>query len=225
VTVPGLVLFDVDGTLVDSQAHIVAAFSAMYAAGGRPACDRSQMLSVVGLSLPVAIATLEPDLEAAELEDWAEAYRGAFVSIRAGDLASPLYPGAREALEGFAATPHVSLGIATGKSRRGLRHVFAAHDVGHFFTTTQTADEHPSKPHPSMIEAALAEAGAKPHRAVIVGDTVFDIEMGRAAGVATIGVAWGYHAPELLAEAGADAVITEFGALGGAIREVSEVFR
>ena len=128
---------------------------------------------------------------------------------------SPLYPGARAVLEALAARGGVALGVATGKSRRGLRHVFDAHDLHGFFVTRQTADDHPSKPHPSMIHAALAEAGVQAADAVMVGDTSFDIDMGRAAGVRTVGVRWGYHPAPALAHA--DALIDDFGALPGVL--------
>lgn len=223
VAAPALVIFDVDGTLVDSQAHIVAAMTAMYAAHDRTPPARARMLSIVGLSLPVAIAALEPDLSEPEVEVWVEAYRGAFVDTRLGTSPSPLYPGALEVLDNLGALDHIRLGIATGKSRRGLRHVLAAHDLAARFVTAQTADDHPSKPHPAMVRAALSEADVAPERAVIVGDTVFDIEMGRAAGIATIGVAWGYHRAEMLHEAGADTVIDRFADLTQALSATTEV--
>lgn len=219
-----LVIFDVDGTLVDSQAHIVAAFSEMYRVAERRAKPRDEMLSVVGLSLPIAISRLEPDLTPSEAETWAEAYRNAFVTARAAEAPSPLYPGARAVLDRLRARDGLSLGVATGKSQRGLRHVFAAHDLAGFFDTCQTADEHPSKPHPAMIDAALAETRADRARTVFVGDTTFDIEMGRAAGVATVGVSWGYHPADRLRAAGAGRVIDGFDRLEAAIRDISEVF-
>ncbi|MDJ1006755.1 MAG: HAD-IA family hydrolase [Paracoccaceae bacterium] len=218
-----LVLFDVDGTLVDSQAHIAAAFGAMYAASGRTPPERSALLSVVGLSLPVAIARLEPDLGPAECDQWAETYRAAFATLDGYHSPSPLYPGAIEALERLHGLEDVLLGVATGKSRRGLRHVFAAHDLAGLFATCQTADEHPSKPHPSMVDTACRETGVAPARTVLVGDTAYDIEMGRAAGVATIGVTWGYHPEHMLRAAGADAIIADFAALPAALRAVSAV--
>lgn len=217
MTAPALVLFDVDGTLVDSQAHIVGALTAMYADGGREAPARERLLSIVGLSLPVAVATLEPDLAIDEVDRWVDAYRAAFVDARRAGAPSPLYPGAREAMDALRAAPGVLIGVATGKSRKGLAHVLETHGLGSVFATTQTADEHPSKPHPSMVESALGETGMAPGRAVIVGDTTFDIEMGRAAGIATIGVAWGYHPPGTLAAAGASAVIASFADLPGTV--------
>ena len=98
------------------------------------------------------------------------------------------------------------LGVATGKSDRGLNLCLAHHDLAHHFVTLQTADRHPSKPHPSMLLQAMAEAGAVPETTVMIGDTHFDIDMGLAAGTRAIGVGWGYHAPAELVQAGAHAV-------------------
>jgi phosphoglycolate phosphatase len=99
------------------------------------------------------------------------------------------------------------LGIATGKARRGIDRLFEREGWAHRFLTVQTADQHPSKPHPAMIRAAMAETGVGPERTVMVGDTTFDVEMALAAGVGALGVAWGYHHPEELRAAGAHGVI------------------
>ena len=206
-----LVIFDVDGTLVDSQSHIVAAMTAAFEAEGRPVPAVPDILGVVGLSLPVAIGTLAPDLAPERAERMVDAYRKAFFDLRVGNAASPLYPGAVEALQALAAADEVLLGIATGKSRRGLDHILEAHGIAHHFATIQVADQHPSKPHPAMVLAALAETGVAPANAVMIGDTEFDIEMGRAAGVRTIGVSWGYHPPERLSRA--DGLVERFQAL------------
>lgn len=205
-----LVIFDVDGTLLDSQAHILGAMAIAFAGIGHPCPPREAVLGIVGLSLPQAMARLAPDLDADAL---VAGYKSAFGTLRA-ETASPLYPGARAALERLAARGIV-LGIATGKSRRGLDHVLAAHGLAGHFATTQVADDHPSKPHPAMVLAALAETGADPARAVMIGDTSFDMDMGRAAGVRTLGVSWGYHPRAALA--GADAVIDGFDALEAAL--------
>ena len=113
------------------------------------------------------------------------------------------------------AIPEVLIGAATGMARRGLDHVIAVHGFERHFVTRQTADAHPSKPHPSMLTTALAETGVAPGRAVMVGDTDFDIDMGRAAGVRTVGVQWGYHPVERLARA--DLLIDRFAALDAAL--------
>jgi phosphoglycolate phosphatase len=95
------------------------------------------------------------------------------------------------------------LAIATGKSDRGLKHCLEIHGIERHFVSLQTADRHPSKPHPSMIAQAMADAGAAPETSVMIGDTSFDIGMGINAGCLTVGVAWGYHAPEELFDEGA----------------------
>lgn len=218
-----LVVFDVDGTLIDSQDVIVTAMHRAFAAGGRPLPSRAEVLAVVGLSLADAVARLAPDLGATAVDDAVERYRAAFIGLRTetgGEAAAPLYPGARAAVEALHARPEVLLGVATGKARRGLDHAFAAHDLDRFFVTRQTADHHPSKPHPAMLEAALAETGVAPGRTAMVGDTTFDIEMACAAGVLPVGVSWGYHPPEALLAAGAAVVVESFAQLPAALDQI-----
>ncbi len=215
-----LVVFDVDGTLIDSQAHIVAALADMYAAGGRPPAGRDRLLSIVGLSLKQAIQRLESDLSDDEVDRWAQAYRDSFIRIRASEAPSPLYPGAKDALDRLSRNDHLLMGVATGKARRGLDHVIAEHDLSSYFVTLQTSDLHPSKPHPAMLEAAIADAGVEAAQTVMVGDTTFDIDMGRSAGARTIGVTWGYHAVDRLAGAGAERIIAGFDDLDDAVSEL-----
>ncbi len=217
-----LVVFDVDGTLVDSQDHIHAAMAHAFVANGVPLPPRSDILSIVGLSLPEAMTRLVPDLPPAVRSDLVAAYKNSFGHLRAGRL-SPLFDGAADALAKLGARPEVLLGIATGKSRRGLSHILAAHGLEGRFVTTQVADDHPSKPHPAMLDAALAETGAEPGHAVMVGDTTYDIEMGRAAGCHTVGVSWGYHRPAALAEAGAGQIVDDFAGLLAAINRIWEM--
>jgi len=212
------VIFDVDGTLVDSQAHIVGAMADAFDALRIPVPSRAEILGVVGLSLPLALARLAPALGARDLERLGAAYRESFMTRRdrapVGEVA-PFYPGMRALLDALSAQDDVLLGVATGKSRRGLERLVEAHGLGPLFVTTQTADDHPSKPNPAMILAALAETGVAPDRAVMVGDTTFDIEMARAAGVRGLGVAWGYHGADALERAGAEAVADTAEALAG----------
>jgi phosphoglycolate phosphatase len=211
-----LVVFDVDGTLVDSQAHILASLEGAFAALGRPMPPRETALSIVGLSLPVALRRLVPDAAEAEADRMVEAYKATFQKIRLSDAAaSPLYPGTREMLDGLAGDNALLMGLATGKSRRGLDHLVELHALSGYFVTRQVADDHPSKPHPSMLHAALAETGADADAAIMVGDTEFDIEMGRATGYRTIGVSWGYHGAERLAAA--DVVIDNWAGLAPAL--------
>lgn len=191
-----LVIFDVDGTLVDSQADILAAMAMAFGVVDRPTPSRDAILGIVGLSLDVAMTRLAPDLPLQNQARMVEAYKDAYVGLRAKNGAarsSPLYPGTREVLDTLNTKPGILLGVATGKSRRGLDKLLDGHGLAPYFVTQQVADHHPSKPHPSMIETALSETGVDPRRAVMVGDTSFDMEMARAAGVAAIGVSWGYH--------------------------------
>ena len=207
-----LVIFDVDGTLVDSQNEIWASMQAAYAAQGLPAPERLAVLGIVGLSLHAAFARLSPHLNDPARDELVVAYKAAYLDLRQrnGAGSSPFYPGARATLERLNSDPAKLLALATGKSRRGLDALIDAHGLGRFFISRQTADQHPSKPHPSMILACLRDAGVDPSQAVMVGDTSYDMEMARAAGVRTVGVTWGYHSPESL---GADAIIADFAQL------------
>ncbi|AZI38296.1 HAD family hydrolase [Caenibius tardaugens NBRC 16725] len=209
-----LAVFDCDGTLVDGQADICAAMEAAFAQTGLGQPDRAAIRRVVGLSLPIAIRKLVPDADAALCHAASEAYKTAFRAMRTtGRLSEPLFPGIAPLL-GTLHAAGWSLGVATGKSDRGLRSVLATHGLSDLFVTLQTADSHPSKPHPAMLEAALAEAFALPGDSVMIGDTTYDIAMARSAGVRAIGVSWGYHEAAELFDAGAEAVVRSAEELG-----------
>ncbi|MEX0311793.1 MAG: HAD-IA family hydrolase [Tateyamaria sp.] len=209
-----LVVFDVDGTLVDSQADIVASMAAAFAAVGQDAPSRTEILSIVGLSLPLAMQALAPD---ADHDRMVETYKDSYARLRMtkGVESSPLYPGARDALDRLNGRDDRLLGVATGKSKRGLDGLIDAHALDGYFVTRQVADFHPSKPHPAMLQAALDEAGVGPDHAVMVGDTSFDAQMAQAAGVPFIGVNWGYHPAHLLD--GAETVLGDFSELDAAL--------
>jgi phosphoglycolate phosphatase len=188
-----LVVFDVDGTLVDSQAEILGAMNAGFSDLGLMAPGRDEILSIVGLSLPQAMAQLAPDLPLADQTRLAEEYKRAYMAARLAGAVPPFYPGMRELLDTLAERDDLLLGVATGKSRRGLTSLIESHGLAGHFVTTQVADDHPSKPHPSMLMAALTEADVEADAAVMIGDTSYDIQMGHGARMATIGVTWGYH--------------------------------
>lgn len=205
-----LVVFDCDGTLVDSQHMIVAAMERAFAGFGLPTPGRAAILSVVGLSLDQAVRRLVPPSIETDIAVLAEAYKSAFGELRRDKAhQEPLYPGVRETLHALASEPGVLLGVATGKSRRGLAAVLEREGLTDLFITLQTADTHPSKPHPAMLRAAMAEAGAEAHRTLMVGDTTYDIGMARDAGARAIGVAWGYHPVAELEAAGAHRVLAD----------------
>lgn len=203
---PRLAIFDCDGTLVDGQAGIVNAMDAAFAQLGLPEPDKHQVRRIVGLSLPQAICLLAPDASEDQRQAVDAAYREAFRAAReAGSLVEPLYDGMADLIEALAGEGWL-LGMATGKSQRGLDHCLAMHGLSQHFVTLQTADHHPSKPNPSMIETALAETGADRANTVMIGDTAFDIAMAVNADVRAVGVDWGYHTAQELREAGAEAV-------------------
>jgi phosphoglycolate phosphatase len=209
-----LVVFDCDGTLIDSQHMIVAAMNHAFDLHGIAHLPRAQVLSIVGLSLAKAVGTLLPQADAALRFNVTEDYKNAFHHLRErDDLTEPLFDGARAAIEALRGRDDVLLGIATGKSQRGLRFALEAHGLRDHFMTFQTADDAPSKPHPEMLLRAIREAGVDATDTVLVGDTSYDMEMARAAGAHALGVGWGYHLPELLHEAGALHVLTHFSEL------------
>ncbi|MGB0798386.1 MAG: HAD-IA family hydrolase [Planktomarina sp.] len=212
-----LILFDVDGTLVDSQAHIFGAMVSAFESQDLPVPPKSDVLSIVGLSLFEAFGVLRPDLDDAKRDALVAAYKNSFMSMRQDRTPSPLYPGARACLDQLGLIDEYLLGVATGKSRRGLDHVLRAHDLGGKFVTEQVADFHPSKPHPAMAQAALDASGAE--RGVMIGDTTYDMEMGRAAGLKTIAVTWGYH-PVADLRPLADVVVDRFAELAPAIKHL-----
>jgi phosphoglycolate phosphatase len=207
-----LIVFDVDGTLVDSQHLIVAAQREAFAAHGLEPPSRARSLSVVGLSLDEAFTALV-GLKG-PVESLAAVYRKAFQRLRTDPSAhEPLFPGAAETIAALAACESVVLGIATGKSRRGVAYLLARHRWDHIFATVQTADDAPSKPDPAMLRQAMTEVGATPEATVMIGDTSFDMAMARGAGAVPIGVSWGYHPVEALREAGADRIVESFAEL------------
>lgn len=215
---PKLAIFDCDGTLVDSQADICAAMESAFGVAGLAPPARQDTRRIVGLSLVEAMRRLHPDGEQAVHAELAQHYRDAFRARRtAGQVAEPLYEGMAALIEDLASDGWM-LGVATGKSDRGLAHCLATHGLSGHFITLQTADRHPSKPDPSMVEACLDATGADRERTAMIGDTAFDMAMARAARVRAFGVDWGYHEPADLIDAGAEAVATSMDELRALLR-------
>jgi phosphoglycolate phosphatase len=201
-----LAIFDCDGTLVDSGATIYAALTETFRQNGLELPPPEVSRRVIGLSLIEAMAVLLPDATAAQHAQFAEDYKRAFWRLRAaGQVEEPLFDGVLDVLDALEDDGWL-LAVATGKSDRGLKHCLESHDIHARFVSLQTADRHPSKPHPSMVEQAMAEASAAPETTIVVGDTSFDMAMAAAAGAAPIGAGWGYHDAHELIEAGAVAV-------------------
>jgi phosphoglycolate phosphatase len=202
-----LVMFDCDGTLVDSQYVIIDSMQATFRAHGMPPPAPDAVKRIVGLSLPQALGQLHSEADAATIESLVAGYKACFLELRAGpDLHEPLFADVVETLTLLEESGYV-LGIATGKSRRGLSAILETHGLAKHFVTLQTADDAPSKPHPGMLERAMAETGMAKDETVLIGDTVFDMEMALNAGAGAFGVAWGYHDTVELKAAGAHLVL------------------
>jgi phosphoglycolate phosphatase len=201
-----LAIFDCDGTLVDSGATIHRALQSAFAAHGLDCPPPSVSRKVIGLSLVEAMAVLAPD---SDHDGLSRTYKEAFFAMRAGgEVEEPLFEGIVPLLDALEAEGWL-LAVATGKSDRGLSHCLESHGIHARFVSLQTADRHPSKPHPAMALAAIAEAGASPATSFVVGDTSYDIGMALSAGAGAIGAGWGYHDAEELAAAGAHGVAAE----------------
>jgi len=201
-----LAIWGWDGTLLVSQANIGPAMGQALDEAGMTPPSRHATRRIVGLSLVEAMRVLLPDAEAQVHTDMAERYKSSYLVLRNNGLEhEPLYDGIAGLLSSMDESGWL-LGVATGKSDRGLERCLDHHGIKGLFVTLQTADRHPSKPHPAMVYQALADAGTEAANAVVIGDTVYDIHMGKAAGTRTIGVNWGYHPVDELRGAGADAI-------------------
>lgn len=199
-------IFDCDGTLVDSGATIHRALGLAFAEHGLELPPRQQAQRVIGLSLVEAMAELAPEKDTDLHQRMAETYKDAFVTLRGqSQVEEPLYDGILPLLDALEARGWL-LAVATGKSDRGLRHCLTSHGLHARFLSLQTADRHPSKPHPSMALQALGDCAADPAATVVIGDTGWDMGMAKAAGCHAIGVLWGYHEEAELRAAGADAL-------------------
>ncbi len=208
-----LIIFDCDGTLVDSQTNIIMAMNDSFVRHNLALPEPNAVRRIVGLSLVEAVQALLPTAEYDFQVSVAEDYKNAFHRLRGAVMVEePLYPGTRAIIEQLHAQNY-KLGVATGKSDRGLAMVLKIHGLSDYFCTLQTADRHPSKPHPSMIIEAMRDADAAPESTIMIGDTTFDIEMAINANVRAVGVDWGYHAPHELEASGAHSVISEFSQL------------
>jgi phosphoglycolate phosphatase len=201
-----LAIFDCDGTLVDSGGSIYRALDECFAEHGVALPPARDCRKVIGLSLVEAMQVLVPSAGPGEHAALSETYKIKFQQARAGGrVEEPLFEGIADLLGTLEADGWL-LAVATGKSDRGLRHCLELHGIAPRFISLQTADRHPSKPHPSMALRAMADAGASPDSTIVIGDTSFDMGMARSSGATGIGAGWGYHDDEELLAGGAVAV-------------------
>jgi len=215
-----LAIWDMDGTLVDSREVIQTAMERAFGVMGLPIPDYEATRQTVGLPLNEVCRRLAPDaFDDYKLPDLVEAYRQAFIARRAEPgFVEPLYTGAIEALETLREDNWL-IGLATGKSRRGINAIFKMHPLEQFFDTIWSADDGPGKPSPFMVEEAMKAVGAEPHESLMIGDATFDILMGRAANMRTLGVSWGFGKTSELEAAGAHEVHHDFASLNAALAD------
>ncbi len=213
-----LAIWDIDGTIIDSRKIIQRAMDRAFKRAGLGGIDYDRTRTIVGLELTEAVLKLAPvDYPAERIPQLATFYKEAFVEQRQEPgFEEPLYEGALETIERLADEGWL-LGVATGKARRGLDIVFEHHDLHKYFQTFQTVDGGPGKPHPRMVLDAMGETGTVAHQAVMIGDTLFDMQMGRNAGVHTLGVSWGFHTVDEVREGGAHEIHHRFDTLNTAL--------
>jgi phosphoglycolate phosphatase len=204
-----LVLFDCDGTLVDSAALIHETMRRTFLHFGKPEPLLEDTEAIIGLTLDIAIARMQgkqhADDEAVEMMAY---YKSLFSTVRTDlDYHDPLFDGISDLLQMIGPRDDLVIGAVTGKSRRGLKTILETHDFGRYFVVSRTADDCPSKPHPAMVNECCEEAGLPADQTLVIGDAIYDMQMAKAAGATAIGVAWGYASVHELRRAGADAIV------------------
>lgn len=218
-----LIMFDMDGTLIDTHGLISEHMASAFVSNGLPEPSPADVRHVIGLSLPIAVAQVAHSEDPLLIERLVESYNAHYrKSLEMSADREPLYPGAKAALDRFRNQPDTVLGIATGKGLAGVHRILAQHGLTDHFVTLQTPDHNPSKPHPGMLQRAMAATGYGQKDTIMIGDTVFDMDLASNAGTRSIGVTWGYHDPADLVRAGAGMMIDSFGELDAAIRRVLE---
>ena len=196
-TMTKLIVFDWDGTLMDSQARIVACMRAAIEEVGLPAHDEENLKNIIGLGLYEALNMLYPEGSDEDYQRLTERYRHHFLD--ANDTPSPLFAGARELVTALHDAGHF-LAVATGKGRKGLDKVLDETQLGEYFHYTRCADETFSKPHPQMLLDIMEFTGMEPEQTLMIGDTEYDLQMANNAGVKSLAVSYGVHEkPRLLA--------------------------
>lgn len=213
-----LIVFDCDGTLVDSQVAIIHAMREAFDGAELPLPSDDAIRGIVGLSVPQAVAALAPGQGKDVLSIIDTGFRKSSIAWRQANPneSASFYPGARDCLDSLNSAGEL-LAVATGKARRGLDHLLDQSELRGHFVATQSADDAPSKPHPGMLENCARLTGAE--RMVMVGDTSFDMLMAKSFGCHAIGVTWGYHSDAVLRDSGADVLVRDFVELESALAD------
>lgn len=194
-----LIIFDWDGTLMDSATRIVASFQASIAHVGLPQRTDEQVRHIIGLGMREAVESLFPGVAEADAQSVIEHYR--YQYLEACDIPTPLFPGVSETIAQLRADGYL-LAVATSKSRKGLNRAFAQSGLEAYFHTSRTADETRSKPEPLMLEEILSELQQTPQQALMIGDSSYDLEMANNASMHHIAVSYGAHDSERLLACG-----------------------
>lgn len=216
-----LVIFDLDGTLIDSEALIVETVTDCFNAVNEPPPDEHTIRSISGITARDAMVILAPNATPERGEIILQSYREHYLR-NAGVSREPMFAGAMEALDRLQADPETILAVATGKGYRGAVTLLERHGIIGRFHSIETPDHNRGKPDPQMIATAMDKAGAVRGQTVMIGDTIHDMRMAKAAGVGAIGVAWGYHEIAELKAQGADIVIDDFSQLDAAVKELTD---
>src|SRR5699024_3849790 len=204
-----LLIFDWDGTLMDSAGQIVAAMQRAIQDAGLPERSPEQLRDLIGLGLNDVVGRLFPHIDPQRVRSWLSAYRRRYFSPASR---AQLFAGTQQALDQLLAQGY-ELAVATGKGRRGLDEALAHSGIGGRFACTRCADESAPKPAPDMVDDVLLRTATLAERALVIGDTTYDMGMARAAGVDAVGVACGVHDAGRLHAGGARTVLTSVAAL------------
>ncbi len=216
-----LVVFDLDGTLIDTVSLFIASISCALDKMGQPVPDEKTLRSISGLGMQAGIGRIAPDLGKDEFDELIRRYREESLARASKSRQEELFPGAREVLQNLQEREDFLMAVATGKALDSTERILKHHDIKGLFTSIHTPDTNIAKPHPDMIASAMEIVDADPERTVMIGDTTHDMKMAVAAGVRALGVSWGYHEPDELKGAGADMVIDEMDQLIPAVDRLS----
>lgn len=214
-----LVIFDLDGTLIDSEALIVETVGEAFRAVAEPVPDDAAIRAISGITARDALAILAPKADPMRVDVLLESYIKHYQS-RTATTREPMFSGALQALDRLQAAPQTILAVATGKGYQSAVTLLEHHGIVARFNSIETPTHNRGKPDPQMLETAMEKAGVDAKQTVMVGDTIHDMRMAKAGGVKAIGVAWGYHAIDDLKEAGADIVLDDFSELDAAIDDL-----
>ncbi len=212
-----LIIFDCDGTLVDSQKSIMNAIVTAWEGFGLNPPKLSSVLQVIGLTIQDSVRVLEPNLNENDYGKLEKEFYSAFVNLNEqAKIEEELFPNVVETLN-VLNDDKSYLAVLTGKGKLGLQNTFKNKNIGEYFISTKTSDCGPGKPNPQTMNELIAELGVEKENVVMIGDTTHDILTAKNAGVKSIGVSFGYHSVSELVNAGADEIVDDFSNLPSVI--------